>query len=114
MPPLAIASREKGCDGMTSKLKQWNDRVHDKCDLCGSFDSHIHVWRLYVSRRWPSFSLAMCDACHFANVNHKEAHDIMYGIGLEILDRLRRSLPEPQFSKAHGFKAPNRKPDDET
>ncbi len=89
---------------MLTALTKWNEREREHCVLCDTFEREIQVWRVYIGKAWRPFSLPLCMDCHCALVNHEEADDITFGIGLEVLDRLKRRLPEPQFTKAWGFK----------
>lgn len=88
-----------------SSLKSWNERESDACDLCRTIDLNKHLWRIYIGRDWYPFVLRLCGGCNRALTNSKDADDIVFGIGLEILDRLKRRLPEPQFTKAWNRRA---------
>lgn len=86
------------------RVGKWNERERDTCDLCGATDMTPHLWRVYVGRDWNPFTIVMCGGCHFASAEHEDTDNIMFGIGLEVLDVLRRRLPEPHFSRALGLK----------
>jgi hypothetical protein len=85
------------------RIAQWNNRKHDRCDLCWKGSENPHFWHISINQYLPTMIICVCVDCHQSMTNNKDIDSIIFGFGMLVIDTLQRNLQQPQFDKVWGI-----------